>query len=227
MKFSQDYHLHDEFITRYRGIWTCLKMAEPLMETDLLYSLWNMYWDGAMKGFQEEKGAIAAELKSITEGSRKSIRAFMDAEGLSPVEMEEELEYELAHPLQYRGEFDADGVPRMSDLEAVEFVCIEETKRAVIPLIYAVKNRTATYEGAQLFGMIHAYYDFLAEKTGAGDPALIMDPAALSLPDVIEIPYYDYVSERSPGTPPAMLSVERFNSELKGITELFLKLLES
>ena len=43
VKYSQNYHLHDEFIARYRGIWACLKMAEPLMETDLLYSLWNMY----------------------------------------------------------------------------------------------------------------------------------------------------------------------------------------
>ena len=226
VKYSQNYHLHDEFIARYRGIWACLKMAEPLMETDLLYSLWNMYWDGVSKSFQEEKEAIAAELKRIKEGNRKSIRAFMDEEGLSSEEMAEELEYELAHPLQYRGEFDAEGVPRMSDLEAVEFVCVEETRRAVLPMIYAVRNGSATYAGAQLFGLVHAYYDYLAEKTGAGDPDLILDPSSLSLPDVIDIPYYDYVSETSPGTPPAMLSLERFNRELKGVTKLFIALLE-
>ena len=141
-------------------------------------------------------------------------------------EMAEELEYELAHPLQYRGEFDAEGVPRMSDLEAVEFVCVEETRRAVLPMIYAVRNGSATYAGAQLFGLVHAYYDYLAEKTGAGDPDLILDPSSLSLPDVIDIPYYDYVSETSPGTPPAMLSLERFNRELKGVTKLFIALLE-
>lgn len=226
VKYSQNYHLHDEFIARYRGIWACLKMAEPLMETDLLYSLWNMYWDGVSKSFQEEKEAIAAELKRIKEGNRKSIRAFMDEEGLSSEEMAEELEYELAHPLQYRGEFDAEGVPRMSDLEAVEFVCVEETRRAVLPMIYAVRNGSATYAGAQLFGLVHAYYDYLAEKTGAGDPDLILDPSSLSLPDVIDIPYYDYVSETSPGTSPAMLSLERFNRELKGVTKLFIALLE-
>ena len=126
----------------------------------------------------------------------------------------------------YRGEFDADGVPRMSDLEAVEFVCVEETRRAVLPMIYAVRNGSATYAGAQLFGLVHAYYDYLAEKTGAGDPDLILDPSSLSLPDVIDIPYYDYVSETSPGTPPAMLSLERFNRELKGVTKLFIALLE-
>ena len=150
----------------------------------------------------------------------------MDEEGLSSEEMAEELEYELAHPLQYRGEFDAEGVPRMSDLEAVEFVCVEETRRAVLPMIYAVRNGSATYAGAQLFGLVHAYYDYLAEKTGAGDPDLILDPSSLSLPDVIDIPYYDYVSETSPGTPPAMLSLERFNRELKGVTKLFIALLE-
>ena len=53
-----------------------------------------------------------------------------------------------------------------------------------------------------------------------------MDPAALSLPAVIDIPYYDYVSETAPGKPPAMLSVERFNRELKGIMELFMALLK-
>ena len=221
VKISQDYHLHDEFIARYRGTCACLQMAEPLMETDLLYSLWNMYWEGAVKGFQEEKDAVAAELKRIREGSMHSIRAFMDEEELSPEEMAEELEYELGHPLQYRGEVEANGIPRMNDLETVEFVCVEETARAAIPLLYAVKNRSATYEGAQLFGLVHAYYDFLAGKTGAGDEALILDPGALSLPVVIDIPYYDYVSETSPGTPPAMLSVERFNRELKGIMELF------
>ena len=36
----------------------------------------------------------------------------------------------------------------------------------------------------------------------------------------------DYVSETSPGTPPAMLSLERFNRELKGVTKLFIALLE-
>ena len=226
VKVSQDYHLHDEFIARYRGTCVCLQMAEPLMETDLLYSLWNMYWEGAVKGFQEEKDAVAAELKRIREGGIQSIRAFMDAEELSPEEMAEELEYELGHPLQYRGEYEASGIPRMSDLETVEFVCVEETARAIIPLIYAVKNRSATYEGAQLFGLVHAYYDFLAGKTGAGDDVLILDPAALSLPAVIDIPYYDYVSETAPGTPPAMLSVERFNRELKGVMELFMALLK-
>lgn len=226
VKYSQDYHLHDEFIARYRGTFACLKMAEPLMENNLLYSLWNMYWDSAVKGFREEKTLIAAEVKRIREGGRDSIRAFMHAEGLSPEEMTKELEYELGHPLQYRSELDVDGVPRLSDLEAVEFVCVEETRRAVIPMIYAVKNRTATYEGVQMFGLVHAYYDFLSEKTGAGDPGLILNPKALSLPDVMDIPYFDYVSEAAPGTPPAALSVERFNRELKGVTELFIALLE-
>ena len=225
--YSWDYHLHDEFIARYRGTMAALKMAEPFMETDLLYSLWMMHWNGVEKGFREEREAITRELERVRKGNIDSIHAFMKEEGMSEEEMADELECELGHPLELRGNFYPNGVPKMTDIEAAEFVCIDEAARIAIPLIYALKNRAATYQGAQIFGLAHAYYDFLSEKTGAGDPELLLNQDALSLPEVYGIPYFEYVGDKADGLPPAKLGMKKVNRTLKGITELFIRLLES
>jgi len=225
--YSWDYHLHDEFIARYRGTMAALKMAEPYMETDLLYSLWMMHWNGVEKGFHEEREAITHEMERVRKGNIDSIYAFMKEEGMSGEEMADELECELGHPLELRGQFYPNGVPQMTDIEAAEFVCIDEAARMAIPLIYALKNQAATYQGAQIFGLAHVYYDFLFDKTGAGDPELLLNQDALSLPEVYRIPYWEYVGDNDEGLPPAKLGMKKVNQVLKGITKLFIRLLES
>jgi hypothetical protein len=154
----------------------------------------------------------------------KFIRNFMTEYGLTSEGMTRSLEFELGHPLRHHGEYHSDGAPRLSSLEEVELVSIDETASQYIELVYYLRNRAATYQGAQLLGQVQAYYDLLSEKIGTGDPDLILPPDALLLPNVVDIPYYDYIGDKTPGLPPAMLSMDKFSRQYQEIHEMFMRL---
>ena len=221
---SWDYHLHDEFIARYRSVTASLKMAEPYMELSLLYSIWIAYRDSLEREYQKEKERFSGLLDLVKRENDKFIRNYMTEYGLTSEGMTRSLEFELGHPLRHHGEYHSDGAPRLSSLEEVELVSIDETASHYIELVYYLRNRAATYQGAQLLGQVQAYYDFLSEKTGTGDPDLILPPDALLLPNVVDIPYYEYVGDKTPGLPPAMLNMDKISRQYQEIPEMFRRL---
>lgn len=187
-----NYHLHDEFIARYRGTRAMLKMAEPYAEKNLLYSLWMGYWDDLNKEFKEYIESVKTFLSDRAKGIETETLIFMKQNNLTGQDMIAELEHELGHPLHCSGELTASGVPKLTPIEVVEFLTFEETEKRTIPLMYAIKNPYASYQGAQLLGLIQAFHDHFSQHTGISD-GLELDEFGVDLPSVMATPFYEYV----------------------------------
>ncbi|MBQ8986892.1 MAG: hypothetical protein IJ100_06580 [Lachnospiraceae bacterium] len=187
-----NYHLHDEFIARYRGTRAMLHMAEPYAEKNLLYSLWMGYWDDLNKEFKEHIEDVRTFLADRAKGIETETLMFMKQNGLSSSDMIAELEHELGHPLHLKGELSASGVPKLTPIEVVEFLTFEDTEKRTIPLMYAIRNPYASYHGAQLLGLIQAFHDHFSLHTGNSD-GLELPESGLDLTAVMATPFYEYV----------------------------------
>ena len=121
-----------------------------------------------------------------------------------------EMELELGHPLEYDGELTKKGVPKLSPVEVVEFLMFddfgdeelnEKSFSRGIPLLYFAHNSYASYQGAQIAGLVHAFYDFLSEREGR----------TLDLLTLMAKPYYNTVD------------VAELKAELEQFTDLMMK----
>lgn len=203
---SIDYHLYDEEIARYRGTYSMLQMMEPYAERDLLYTLWMGYWDDLLSEFKEYGKTLDDYLRQQYEGIAEMTRGYMRAYGLTPAQIAEDFESELGHPLEYGGEISKLGIPKLSKAEVAEYLMVddediaEEMYRHYAPLLYHAKNPYATYEGAQVVGIVHAFYDFLRGERRDYD-----------LQSLMEKPYYETVD------------ADKARAELEEFPELFMK----
>ena len=204
---SMDYHLYDEVIARYRGTCAMLKMIEDYAETDLLYTLWMSYWEDTVKSFREEKEKMQDFILRQQAGIETTILAQMEAMGMTAGETAAELELELGHGLRFGGETSKRGVPKLSPEEVVEFLMVDDVEgadlifRRAIPLLYFARNSCATYQGAQLTGLVHAFYDFLGNAA----------PREYNLSDLMAVPYYETAD------------VDGIRKELDALPDLFVK----
>ena len=73
--------------------------------------------------------------------------------------------------------------------------------------MYFAKNPYATYEGAQIEGLVHAFYDFLMRETGES-----VRERKLDLYSVMSTPYYQTAN------------LQETNEEVKQFADLFMKL---
>ena len=123
---SQDYHLYDEAIARYRSTYAMLVMMQSFMEIDLLYTMWMGYWSDLLKSYQEETEA----LKDIITQQRDEIEAqnleYMRRAGINGKEAVDEMERELGHPLKYRDELTEKGAPKLTAEEVAEFLLCDD-----------------------------------------------------------------------------------------------------
>ena len=199
---SLDYHLYDEEIARYRGTYAMLCMMEPFAERDLLYTLWMGYWDELLAEFQE----YGKTLDEILRQQYEEIAQMYWAYDFTPDQIARDFETELGHPLEYGGEVSELGIPKLSPEEVAEYLMVddediaEEVYRHCAPLLYHSKNPYATYEGAQVIGLVHAFYDFLKGKRREHD-----------LLSLMEKPYHETVD------------MEGARAELEEFPELFMK----
>ena len=187
-----NYHLHDEFIARYRGTRAMLHMVELYAEKNLLYSLWMGYWNDLNGEYKNYNETVRKFMTEKARGIEAETLMFMKQNGLSSSEMVTELEHELGHPLHLSGQFTSAGVPKMDAIEVVEFLTFEETEKQTIPLMYAIKNPYASYHGAQLLGLIQAFHDHFSRLTGVSD-GLELAESGLDLLSVMPTPFYEYV----------------------------------
>ena len=187
-----NYHLHDEFIARYRGTRAMLHMAEPYAEKNLLYSLWMGYWDDLNKEFKEHIEDVKKLLSDEARGIETETLMFMKQNKLSGQDMIAELEHELGHPLHLQGALSESGVPKLTPIEVVEFLTFEDTQKRTIPLMYVIKNPYASYHGAQLLGLIQAFHDHFSQHTGNSD-GLELHESGTDLCSVMATPFYEYV----------------------------------
>ena len=213
---SQDYHLYDETIARYRGTYAMLVMMQPYMEIDLLYTMWMGYWNDLLKSYQKETEA----LKDFLTQQRNEIEAqnleYMHYARKSGREAIAEMERELGHPLKFHNELTEKGAPKLTAEEVAEFLLCDDFEdpelnetifRKVTSLVYFAKNPYATYEGAQIEGLVHAFYDFLRMETGQ-----TVGERKLELNSVIDTPYYKTAN------------LLETNEEVKQFADLFMKL---
>ena len=178
---NYDYHLHDEFIARIRGVETMLRMCCPYMETDLIYSLYMGLMQDTRKQFQERVDGVKKWIGRMKKDLEAELPAMQRREGMNDQEMLESLEYELGHKLQYGW---GDGRIRLSDLEAVEFSAVDEMAEKLKPYIYFLKNPYAVYEGTQFTGTLAGFYTaFCGDETGW----------ELELEKVINRPFWEYM----------------------------------
>lgn len=183
-----NYHLHDEFIARYRGTRAMLHMMEPYAEPNLLYSLWIGYWDDLNNDHKKHIEDVKKFLSDRAKGIEAETLMFMKQNGLSGSDMVAELEHELGHPLYFGGELTAAGVPKMSAMEIAEFMTFEDTKKRTIPLMYVIRNPYASYHGAQLLGLIQAFHDHFSAGHCDG-----LEMEYVDLVEAMKTPYYEYV----------------------------------
>ena len=97
---SIDYHLQDEFIARYRSTMAVLKMIEPFAESDLLYSLWLSYWNGAKRAYSHETETMQAIIDNQRAGIEQELGSMILLMNLSFEDLSAELEMELGHKLK-------------------------------------------------------------------------------------------------------------------------------
>ena len=188
-----NYHLHDEFIARYRGTRAMLHMIEAYAEPNLLYSLWMGYWDDLKSCHESHLEKVKKLLEDSAKGIEAETLSYMRQNRLSGSDMAAELEQELGHPLHFQGELKDSGVPKMSALEIAEFLNVDEMKKKAIPLSYVIRNPYASYHGAQLFGLIQAFHDHFSEGNPDG---LELSDSDLNLTEAMKTPYYEYVDGR-------------------------------
>lgn len=182
-----DYHLHDEYLARFRGTKAMLLMAEPYMETDMLFSLYLGYWTDLGDSFRKRQ----EETKDFIEHERELLgQALPDLQEMTGLDDEgfvKMLEEEFGHKLKYGGE-KLDGNLRLSDYEVIEFSAVDEIAELTEPYLYFLRNPVAVYEGVQFAGMITAFYDYLCD-----DKDLMIGEEELHLENVIDIPFWNYV----------------------------------
>ncbi|MBQ7486202.1 MAG: hypothetical protein IJT77_01760 [Clostridia bacterium] len=172
---SQDYHLYDEVIARYRGTYAMLSMMKPYLELNLIYSIWLHYFDNLFGSVQKMTTVLGEFLDKRRNEIETYMLGYMRMAGKSGKQAVKEMEDELGHPLEYRDEWISKGKPKLSKVEAAEYMLCddfddpkmnEDVYRTVAPLLYFARNPYATYEGAQFEGFVHAYYDYLCRETG-------------------------------------------------------------
>ena len=207
---NMDYHLYDEMIARYRGTYAMLRMLEDYAERDLLYTLWMGYWEHVLKEFNSESEKMKRIIIQQRDEIERSILYDMRKNKLSGEDVVFEMELELGHPLKYDGELTPMGAPKLSPVEVVEFLMIDDfTDRAMaekvirrgLPLLYFAHNPYASYQGAQMVGLVESFYEFLA-----GQPGRSLDLNSLML-----TPYYETVD------------VDDLRAKLDKFPDLFLK----
>lgn len=172
---SQDYHLYDEVIARYRGTYAMLSMMKPYLELNLIFSIWLHYFDNLFGSVQKMTTVLGEFLDKRRNEIETYMLGYMRMAGKSGKQAVKEMEDELGHPLEYRDEWISKGKPKLSKVEAAEYMLCddfddpkmnEDVYRTVAPLLYFARNPYATYEGAQLEGFVHAYYDYLCREAG-------------------------------------------------------------
>ena len=209
---SMDYHLYDEMIARYRGTYAMLRMMEPFMERDLIYTMWMHLWQVEVDAFKDESGKMRNQIAHFREEIERGLLADMRSTGMSGKDAVREMEYELGHPLANGGKLTEMGVPQLSDVEVVEFFMFDDftddeaeiagtVLRRGLPMLYFAHNSYASYQGAQLVGLVNSFYDFLS----------VREPRVLELTGLMGEPYYETID------------VEALNRKLNEFADLFMK----
>lgn len=188
-----DYHLHDEFITRIRGIYAMLLMAEPYMETDMLYSLYVGYINDEQNQFLKRMDSVRELDERYRDNIRRDLAHMQRQLRLSNELLAEEIEKELGHPLEYGGAWE-DGALKLSKLEIIEFYAVDEFEEMMKPLLYIHRNSFAVYEGTQFAGASAGFFQAMTHMEGQENhfSNLMIAEDELHLENVIDIPFWKY-----------------------------------
>ena len=201
-----DYHLHDEFIARYRGTYAMLQMMEPYMEPGLIFTLWMDYSNGLGDAYKQESEILEKSIKEQCENLEEQLLFIMKQREMSAFEMILEFEYELGHRLEHRGELTENGVPKLTPAEVMEYIVFDDfdddeisdkAYRIGMPMLYYSKNPYASYSGAQILGFVDSFYDFMCEKIGRENDDKVGD-YDLDLAFVIGVPFYESFEDKDP-----------------------------
>ncbi len=180
---NYDYHLHDEFIARVRGMEIMLRMGAPYMEAELIYSLYVSYMEATREQFEDRSEEVTEAIVDVRLELEEELSLMQMAEGLSDEGMVATMEEELGHKLQYGF---VDGKLELSDLEVIEFSLVDELAEELKSYLYAAKNKYAVYEGTQYAGTAVGFYSaFCAEDIGWD----------MRLENIINIPFWNYLDD--------------------------------
>ena len=196
--FHLDYNLHDELIARYKGTVAGLTMLEPYAEVNVLYSLWYHYSMDLKVAREKSVEAVTDLIKNERKTFSEEIGGYMKSDGISKEEMIRSIEEELGHPLENRGEFTDEGVPKLTNSELIEFYTVDENQEVMIPVMYLFLNHYASYDGAQILGLQQAFHDFLQEKGWIEPDSLTIPERALHLDKVVDTRFFDYTNDEDP-----------------------------
>ena len=178
---NYDYHLHDEFLARVRGMEAMLRMGTPYMETNLIYSLYMSFMKGTKNQFEARLEEVDKDIERVRLELEEELPFMQMAEGLSDEGMVAALEKELGHKLQYGY---VDGKLELSDIEVIEFSVVDELVDMLKSYLYVARNKYAVYEGTQFAGTAVGFY---AAFCGGND---VWD---MQLEHVIDIPFWEYL----------------------------------
>lgn len=180
---NYDYHLHDEFIARVRGIEIMLRMGTPYIDPALIYSLNTSYVMATHEQLQDRQEEVRDTIMDIRLELEEGLPLMQFNEGMSNEEVVAQLERDLGHKLQYGY---VDGELKLSDLEVIEFSIVDVFAEELISYPYCIRNKYAVYEGTQLAGTIAGFYAAFCGDDGGWD---------MSLEKVIDIPFWKYMNE--------------------------------
>ena len=210
-----DYILHDTLISNYRGITALLKMAErylPIKELHSFCQYFAMKYSSDMNRGYERNGAeldkLMAELADYPEETDEEIDVNSFWQKLSHAgesapqygsyysgpEVEEESSDDIddgpdvGQGIELFDEGEEEYTFTTNDMEE-----ILEYYPQYVDVLYTLMQPAACFEGAQYYGFAQGVYDYLKERTGFKDDTWRMPEENLSIQNVIDIPFYEYV----------------------------------
>ena len=191
-----DYCYYDERNCRYCGIYVMLKLMDPLLDRDLIYSLWVSFWDAVSQRMMEEVKIFSDHISEQRAQLETMLLFMKNLRKVKGEYLSKEMEDSLGHELYYNGELTKKGIPKLHDIEIVEYLMVdyteldaetfenlkkdggvndslsaaemtEKTTTENLPVLYYAHNHYATPHGAELFGLMQAFHDYLVERVSS------------------------------------------------------------
>ena len=139
-------YLHDEFLGRYVGMRTALRVMKPYMEINLFVSLSTLYTQDDMKKMDKER----EQAHSFLEAQKNQLKLMASFSGMSWDQFLKGVEEELGHPVSPKG---------LSDLDMAQYMAFGPMKAVGERYRLISKNSFASRSGTQFLGTVRAFYE--------------------------------------------------------------------
>ena len=210
-----EYILHDTLLSNYRGITALLKMMEPYLRVKEQRSFCRfvarMYSCDMNRGHERNKERIDKLLDEMEDYPDEDAAPDLDLSSYCQM-ISNISENDSFNGTYYSGdqeddsfddfEYEPDRKPEFesyydyyadSDFTFDDYEALVEFYPDYMDVLYTLLEPAAFFDGAQYYGFAQGVYDYLKERTGFLEDTWRMPKENLSIVNVINIPFYEYL----------------------------------